>query len=205
MYISMIIPHGSSISFNFNFSDTSTFYQNIKLQQDALYYENNGLISLTQNFNSTGRATYNQPVFLWDKNSGEVTNFTTQFSFNITYKSQYLGDGFAFFLSPYPSQIPPNSDGGDLGLFNATTRLNASMNQIVAVEFDTFWNAIDPNSTGVGPCHIGIDVDTRISTSYRFIENCSFVQKNKQKAEMQNLRFSIQMSILVVIIQRFSL
>ncbi|KAJ1692610.1 hypothetical protein LUZ63_009308 [Rhynchospora breviuscula] len=127
--------------------------------------------------NSTGQATYNRPVILWDENNGEVTNFTTQFSFLIKTTSTYTGDGLAFFLSQYPAQIPPNSNlyGKYLGLFNSTTGLNASMNQIIAVEFDTFRNTIDPNSTGSTPCHIGIDIKTINSTSYRFIENCLFI------------------------------
>ncbi|KAJ4776499.1 L-type lectin-domain containing receptor kinase IX.1 [Rhynchospora pubera] len=178
---SLVVPHVGSVSFNFNFSDTNTGTKNITFKGDAFY--NKDLISLTKDSrgtniqNSTGQATYNQPVFLWDENTGEVTNFTTQFSFLINPTSTSTGDGMAFFLSQYPPQIPPNSNiyGKYLGLFNSTTAMNASMNQIIAVEFDTFLNTIDPNSTGSTPCHIGIDIKTINSTSYRFIENCLFV------------------------------
>jgi serine/threonine protein kinase len=181
VYLSLVIPHGNSVSFNFNFSDCNTVDNNIYFQNDA--FCSNGLISLTRDSqgtalqHSTGRATYNHSVLMWDKTSGEVTNFTTQFSFLIKPTTGYMGDGFAFFLSPYPPLVPPNVNvyGEYLGLFNSTTGLNASMNQIVAVEFDTFHNSIDPNSTDSNPCHIGIDVDTINSTSYRFIPNCSFV------------------------------
>jgi serine/threonine protein kinase len=121
-------------------------------------------------------ATYNQPVLVWDENSGEVTNFTTQFSFLIRNTSVVSGDGFTFFLSPYPPLIPPNTQGKYLGLFNSTASLNLSINHIIAVEFDTFWNVnIDPNRTDSNPCHIGIDVNTINSTSYMFIPNCNFV------------------------------
>ncbi|KAJ4776497.1 receptor lectin kinase [Rhynchospora pubera] len=179
---SLVIPHCGSVSFNFNFSDHNTVNENMNLTGDS-FYNNKDSISLTRDSqgmelqNSTGQATYNRPVILWDENNGEVTNFTTQFSFLIKTTSTYTGDGLAFFLSQYPAQIPPNSNlyGKYLSLFNSTTGLNASMNQIIAVEFDTFRNSIDPNSTGSTPCHIGIDIKTINSTSYRFIENCLFI------------------------------
>ncbi|KAF3440202.1 hypothetical protein FNV43_RR18483 [Rhamnella rubrinervis] len=43
------------------------------------------------------------------------------------------------FLAPQGFQIPPNSAGGFLGLFNTTTS-DSSQNQIVLVEFDSFSN-----------------------------------------------------------------
>ncbi|XP_078165654.1 L-type lectin-domain containing receptor kinase IX.1-like [Carex rostrata] len=188
IYLFLIVPHGVSVSFNFNFSDPNTVNENITFEGNA-YYDNTNKIDLTKNSatsslgNSTGRATYNQPVPLWDKDTGEVTNFTTRFSFLIQNTTpDNFGDGFAFFLSLYPSQIPQQADGQYfgkyLGLFNSTTGMNASANQVVAVEFDTFLNQIiDPNSTDRSVCHIGIDVNMIESTSYQLISNSLFVNE----------------------------
>ncbi|XP_065623956.1 uncharacterized protein LOC136065128 [Quercus suber] len=53
--------------------------------------------------------------------------------------SPNYGHGLAFFLAPVGLEIPPNSVGGFLGLFN-TTNSDSSQNQIVHVEFDSFVN-----------------------------------------------------------------
>ncbi|XP_078165696.1 L-type lectin-domain containing receptor kinase IX.1-like isoform X2 [Carex rostrata] len=176
IYLFLIVPHGGSVSFNFNFSDPNTVKEHINFEGDASpdYKEK---INLTENITySKGRATYYQPVPLWDKDTGEVTNFTTRFSFLIKNTTSESGDGLAFFLSSYPSKIPPNSNGGALGLFNAATDKNASANQVVAVEFDTFFNPdLDPNSANSTDCHIGIDVNTINSTYYQIIPNYLFV------------------------------
>ncbi|XP_022752287.1 L-type lectin-domain containing receptor kinase IX.1-like [Durio zibethinus] len=69
-----------------------------------------------------------------------MSDFTSRFTFTIyTQGSSTYGHGVAFFLAPVASQIPPNSAGGFLGLFNTTTS-DSSTNQIVLVEFDTFPN-----------------------------------------------------------------
>jgi Legume lectin domain len=94
--------------------------------------------------------------------TGEITNFTTQFSFLIqNFTPSYIGDGLSFFISTYPSQIPVgDADGSCLGLFNCSTSTDPSANQIIAVEFDAYLNlGIDPNSTDPTDCHIGIDVN----------------------------------------------
>ncbi|KAL0431410.1 UNVERIFIED_CONTAM: L-type lectin-domain containing receptor kinase IX.1 [Sesamum radiatum] len=49
------------------------------------------------------------------------------------------GNGLAFFLAPIDFQIPPNSAGGFLGLFNPSTR-DQTQTQIVSVEFDLYAN-----------------------------------------------------------------
>ncbi|GMY12055.1 L-type lectin-domain containing receptor kinase IX.1-like [Fagus crenata] len=53
--------------------------------------------------------------------------------------SPTYGHGLAFFLAPVGFEIPPNSAGGFLGLFNTTTS-DSSQNQIVLVEFDSYVN-----------------------------------------------------------------
>lgn len=75
------------------------------------------------------------------------------------------GDGLAFFLAPFGYQIPQNSAGGCVGLFN-TTQATASLfkSQVVLVEFNTFsdpgWDPTDMKS------HVGIDNNSVSSTVY---------------------------------------
>ncbi|TYG74548.1 hypothetical protein ES288_D04G191200v1 [Gossypium darwinii] len=89
-----------------------------------------------------GRATYYKPMHLWDKSSGNpvLADFTTQFSFSIDSLHNNPGDGFAFFIAPNGSKIPPNSGGGHLGL-QSDGIVNSPF---VAVEFDNFGNSWDP-------------------------------------------------------------
>ncbi|PPD95213.1 hypothetical protein GOBAR_DD07752 [Gossypium barbadense] len=69
--------------------------------------------------------------------------------------------GLAFFLAPVGSEIPPNSAGGFLGLFNTTT-IDSSGNQVVLVEFDTFSNTDwDPEVE-----HVGININSISSVKY---------------------------------------
>ncbi|PRQ48392.1 putative protein kinase RLK-Pelle-L-LEC family [Rosa chinensis] len=100
-----------------------------------------------------GLATYAQRVPLWDSSTGKLTDFTTHFSFIInTDGYPTYGHGIAFFLAPVGFQLPPNSVGGFLGLFNTTTS-DSSGNKIVLVEFDSFINPQwDP-----GYQHVGIN------------------------------------------------
>jgi hypothetical protein len=123
-------------------------------------------------FNTMGRASYSEPVLLWDKATGEVTSFTTRFSFAIKSsggsQSRYApGDGIAFFLSPYPSKMPPYDGGGYLGLF--INRSTAATPVVVTVEFDTYPNVWDPSTD-----HIGIDVNSINSTAVEVLPYLSF-------------------------------
>ncbi|KAK1351641.1 Concanavalin A-like lectin/glucanase superfamily [Heracleum sosnowskyi] len=98
-----------------------------------------------------GQAIYAQTVQIWDSDSGKLSDFTSHFTFTIETQSlPKYGHGLAFFLAPVGFQIPPNSAGGFLGLFN-TSNSDSSGNQIVAVEFDSFSNSEwDPPYEHVG-------------------------------------------------------
>ncbi|PIM99772.1 Serine/threonine protein kinase [Handroanthus impetiginosus] len=98
-----------------------------------------------------GQVIYNGKVPLWGSNSGKLADFTTHFSFIIdTQNRTDYGHGIAFFLAPVGFQIPPNSAGGFLGLFNTSTT-DSKQSQIVSVEFDSFANPDwDPPFTHVG-------------------------------------------------------
>ncbi|KAH7866227.1 hypothetical protein Vadar_017385 [Vaccinium darrowii] len=122
----------------------------------------------TDSFTRIGRASYADPVHLWDSKTGNLTDFYCLFSFNITptnNSNTYLGDGLAFFLAPYNASIPINPLGGLLGLFNSTDP-NHTNSQIVAVEFDAKQDSWDPSSH-----HIGIDVNSIESVAYTELDD----------------------------------
>ncbi|XWS54602.1 hypothetical protein CRYUN_Cryun10bG0102800 [Craigia yunnanensis] len=112
---------------------------------------------------ATGRAYYAEPFQLWDPRTNIVTDFTTSFDFAILfveqqYNSSLESGGVALFITSNESLTTPiNSVGEWLGLFNQTINGN-SLNQMVAVEFDTFRNGWDPSNI-----HIGIDVNSIVS------------------------------------------
>ncbi|MBA0756713.1 hypothetical protein Gogos_005517, partial [Gossypium gossypioides] len=131
-----------------------------------------GQIQLTTNQihkplnSSIGRATYYQPMHLWDNSSGNLrlADFTTHFSFSIdslNESSGYRGDGLAFFLAPDGSKIPPHSGGGCLGLQNCHSDANS---KFVAVEFDTYPNPWDLRSD-----HVAIDLNS-VKASFSPVE-----------------------------------
>ncbi|RDX64380.1 L-type lectin-domain containing receptor kinase IX.1, partial [Mucuna pruriens] len=152
------IPPEESVSFSF-----STFQPNLNLidfRGDA--FSSNGVLQLTKNqiddtiTFSVGRASYDQPVKLWDRGTRKLTDFTTHFTFVMKAVNQsQVGDGLAFFIAPFDSVIPNNSAGGYLGLFSNESAFDTSKNQLVAVEFDSFKNKWDPSSD-----HVGINVNS---------------------------------------------
>ncbi|KAK8698813.1 hypothetical protein V6N13_114920 [Hibiscus sabdariffa] len=130
-------------------------------------YENastdNQFIQLTANQRdrrmtaSVGRATYHEPMLLWDEASRNLTDFNTHFVFVInSINHSAYGDGIAFFLALEGSKIPDNATkGGNLGLASDGMQLNTTVNRFVAVEFDIYQNYFDPEHD-----HVGIDVDS---------------------------------------------
>ncbi|WVY91642.1 hypothetical protein V8G54_037156 [Vigna mungo] len=106
--------------------------------------------------NGKGRVIYGQPLRLKNSSDGLATDFSTRFSFTIDATVAKYGDGFAFFLAPLLYQIPTaTSDGSLLGLYDAT------QNNIIAVEFDTYINELDPPVQ-----HVGINNNSVASLNY---------------------------------------
>ncbi|CAJ2636325.1 unnamed protein product [Trifolium pratense] len=149
----------NSTSFTINNFES---YQNI-VQLEGNAFISNGSVFLTNVIpKSAGRASYTGAVHLWDAETGNLAAFTSVFSFVVAPNGPgRFGDGIAFFIAPFTSNIPKNSSGGFLGLFNAETALNSYQNQIVAVEFDSFggnpWDPVYP--------HVGIDVNSIASVT----------------------------------------
>ncbi|KAI8540903.1 hypothetical protein RHMOL_Rhmol08G0021500 [Rhododendron molle] len=166
-FLILLFPFANSVSFNFtsfNPNDQRIFYQG-----DAIAAGGVIMLTISENqqgstrYQSIGRATYAQAIHLWDSETGNLTDFNTQFSFNINLVNLssyggYGGDGLAFFLSPFNVTIPNNSSGGYLGLFDGSLAFNHTNNQIVAVEFDTYGDTWDPS-----PHHVGIDINSIVS------------------------------------------
>ncbi|CAL1371892.1 unnamed protein product [Linum trigynum] len=149
-------------SVSFKFANFSPNMININFQGDS--FSSNGVLQLTKNAvgeslrRSAGRATFRQVIPLWDFKTGELTDFTTHFTFTMkaTNLTKRYGDGMTFFLAPEGSEIPANSTDGFLALFGPDTALNATRDhQIVAVEFDSNRNSWDPSDD-----HVGIDVNS---------------------------------------------
>lgn len=71
--------------------------------------------------NRVGQAIYAKGVPLWDPDTGKLTDFSTHFSFLIDTRGMNIyNNGLAFFLAPVGFEIPTNSAGGFLGLFNTS-------------------------------------------------------------------------------------
>ena len=173
VFFLLLLPHANSISFSF-----SGFQPNMP----DIFFENDsfatgGLLQVTKNqvddslTSSIGRASYAEPVHLWDASTGRLTDFTTHFSFAIkAVNDSVYGDGLSLFLAPFDSRIPPDSSGGYLALFSAKSAFNTSQNKIVAVEFDSRQDEWDPSSD-----HVGININSIIS-----------VQKVQWKSSIKN-------------------
>ncbi|KAF8032051.1 hypothetical protein BT93_D1071 [Corymbia citriodora subsp. variegata] len=165
--VSLSIPSTNSKSFHnisFNFPSFQSNDQRITFQGNASIV--NSHIQLTEGeplecpMDAVGRATYQQPMHLWDSSTRNVADFVSQFTFAInSHRNDSHADGLVFFFAPNGSQIPEHSEGCFLGLTNSTSNSTNSSTAFVAVEFDTFYdhatNAWDP------PCdHVGIDVNS---------------------------------------------
>ncbi|KAL7236088.1 hypothetical protein ACSBR1_019371 [Camellia fascicularis] len=134
--------------------DASISSQGIQVTRDTDMYNASSLQW------RTGRATCTQLMHLWDAATGNLTDFSTNFSFII--RGNNYGEGLAFFLAPNGSNIPPNSTGGGLGLINENqTTASTGVNRFVAVEFDTYKN--NPWQEGLPINHVGINVNSRSS------------------------------------------
>ncbi|KAL1353344.1 L-type lectin-domain containing receptor kinase IX.1-like [Arachis ipaensis] len=150
-----------------NFSSVENARKDMAYEGDAKV-ANNGFIELTSyDFYRTGRTIYGQPFHLWDSSTKVLTDFTTSFTFTIhgsESNSSVLADGFAFHMAPLSFTTPPNSAGGNFGLFNLSTHFGIPQNQMFMVEFDTYQNKdYDPLDLEQ---HVGINKNSLKSINY---------------------------------------
>ncbi|KZV36970.1 L-type lectin-domain containing receptor kinase IX.1-like [Dorcoceras hygrometricum] len=159
-YISILrIPFSHSSSFSVS-NFTSDIANVVSLEGDAVISGTEILLNDYAYLCRVGRVIYNGKVPLWDSSSQKPADFTTHFSFTIdTMNASKYGHGIVFFLAPVGSRIPPNSDGGYLGIYNTTTT-DVPQTQIVSVEFDSYSNGWDP-----GYEHVGINTNSITSSA----------------------------------------
>ncbi|XP_062177199.1 L-type lectin-domain containing receptor kinase IX.1-like [Alnus glutinosa] len=156
-------PFTSALSFNFTAFDSDFCNGNSHLTCDrAVIYNQTIQLTSSSDTNAVARATYFRPMHLWDKASGNLTDFTTNFSFVIDSANRtYYGDGLTFFLAPNGSTIPSATYGSALGLTRDGEIFNSTNNPFVAVEFDIYPNIgereWDPPD---GTEHVGIDINS---------------------------------------------
>uniref|UniRef100_A0A0D9XCN5 Protein kinase domain-containing protein n=1 Tax=Leersia perrieri TaxID=77586 RepID=A0A0D9XCN5_9ORYZ len=174
------IPFVTSVSFDLNFSDSTTSPCGATLQCDLDAFFRPGMIDLTKadrtgNINDSIGLIWYKPeaVPLWDKATGELASFTTSFSFQIMIDEMSTdykpGDGMTFFLTQYPP-APRNqtySGGGSLGVFHFLNPLPPQY-RTVAVEFDIFQN---PEWNDSEYQHVGIDVNSLQSVASTDVNN----------------------------------
>ncbi|KAG5059171.1 hypothetical protein AAZX31_01G020500 [Glycine max] len=162
----LLITSAKSDSFSFNLPRFEPDALNILLDGSAK--TTGGVLQLTKKDkrgnptqHSVGLSAFYAALHLSDAKTGRVANFATEFSFVVNTKGAPLhGDGFTFYLASLDFDFPDNSSGGFLGLFNKKTAFNTSLNQVVAVEFDSFANEWDPNFPESDSPHIGIDINS---------------------------------------------
>ncbi|KAF2283872.1 hypothetical protein GH714_016705 [Hevea brasiliensis] len=155
----LLLASANSISFRktrFEPTDTSLIYEGgaapyvgaIELNSDTYQCQ-------------VGRATYAEKVKIWDSKTQKLSDFTTRFTSTVDIQRRLIyTSGFTFFLAPVGFQVPMNSAGGFLGLYNITT-MN-STNQVLHVEFDT--NS-DPQWDPLFE-HVGININSLSSSTY---------------------------------------
>ncbi|XP_059311270.1 L-type lectin-domain containing receptor kinase IX.1-like [Lycium ferocissimum] len=166
-----LIPSLNSLNFNLTNINPSDANRSINVTGDA-YISNQGIQVTPDERNTalggkTGRATYIEPLQLWNKATGDLTDFTTHFSFVIDSNgNNSFADGLAFFMAPVGSSIPIGSAGSGLGLVDAETENTSSHEPFIAIEFDTFQNTWDPSSI-----HVGININSMESVATKLWRN----------------------------------
>ncbi|CAO2034444.1 unnamed protein product [Urochloa humidicola] len=157
---SLHAPRACSLSFSYNTFDPNDF----RPEADARIKDGR-MELLGDEFagRARGRAWHKQPAQLWDAGAKAAASFTANFTFIIQSVSagKGVGHGMAFFLAPYPPDLPQESYDGCLGLFDESDAMNypgmtaSGDARFVAVEFDTHRDSWDPSDR-----HIGVDVDS---------------------------------------------
>ncbi|KAM5586125.1 hypothetical protein ABKV19_005164 [Rosa sericea] len=135
------------------------------LEGDAAYNINDQL-QLTRSADtingSVGRVTYSRPFLLWNTSTGEIADFTSNFTFYIesANNSEY-GDGLAFFIEPNGSLLNRTlGRGSSLGLpVDPNSNVSRNQHSFVAVEFDIFHNGGKTVEDPAGD-HVGIDINS---------------------------------------------
>ncbi|KAI7731360.1 hypothetical protein M8C21_000228 [Ambrosia artemisiifolia] len=159
-FLANLIPYVVSITFNF--TNIGPWNENLEIvtEGDAPYISKYG-IQLTPDdipsalLGTAGRAKYVRSLHLWDNKSGELTSFSTSFTFVIdSYRKTTYGGGLTFFLAENNSVITAEQA---LGLPINITSMK-SLSRFVAVTFATPW--------GRSQDYVGISINSLDSVRY---------------------------------------
>ncbi|KAH7833233.1 hypothetical protein Vadar_004277 [Vaccinium darrowii] len=168
MFFCFLFPETHSLTFNLNLTDSDQDPKGKITTSPEAYISSQGLqVTSDERGNlqqRAGKATYIDLLHLWDKSTGNLTNFETHFVFVIdSYGSSSFADGLTFFLGvPDESVI---ATGGAMGLpFTNNNGTILPTSPFVAVEFDTYPNipGWDPNITSPAT-RVGINVNSLVS------------------------------------------
>ncbi|KAA8536358.1 hypothetical protein F0562_028836 [Nyssa sinensis] len=160
-HLCIIIPPATPLNFSFPSITTQQnanimTYRDADISDEGLQLTPKGIVG--EQIWRAGRATYKEPLHLWDKASGNLTDFDTNFSFIIDSEGRpTYADGLAFFLVPNGSQIQvARASGLGLPINHATGNPTSNF---VAVEFDTIHNSEWGLDNKSGP-HVGININS---------------------------------------------
>ncbi|CAI0452383.1 unnamed protein product [Linum tenue] len=134
----------------FNLTDFGSHVNWLAYQGDAEHLATGFQLNKQDKPCSVARATYIEPLYLWDDSTKTVTDFTTRFSITtIGLEGNDYAEGIAFFLAPVGYPIPPNSCEY-LALMNSSNLILGNPSPVVMVEFDTHVNDWDPKTEHIG-------------------------------------------------------
>ncbi|KAL8537496.1 hypothetical protein ACS0TY_012572 [Phlomoides rotata] len=158
------LVHSQDVT-SFTFDSFTSNPTDLTYQGDARVLSDSSILSLAgtepsgeAKKESVGRVLYSKPIKFWESSpAARQASFETSIRFLIKPSENGAAEGIAFFIAPVNTTIPDGSVGGNLGIFTGPT--NPS---IVAVEFDTNFNAWDPTYH-----HVGINIESRASRSVR--------------------------------------
>lgn len=168
-------PHSYRFS-SFNDSDRQELdLLNANIAFGALQVTPDTLDTRFSLMNLSGRVLLHRGFKLWKNSSSGtvVASFNSSFVLNIVPQGGF-GDGLAFIIANGNDNLPDNSYGQYLGLFNSTTN-GDSNNRLVAVEFDTRKsNGDDPDDN-----HVGIDVNSIASIAKASVSPLNITLKSQ--------------------------
>ncbi|KAI5059801.1 hypothetical protein GOP47_0026120 [Adiantum capillus-veneris] len=168
--LSIIAQLVCSQNVSFTFPDFSSTENLLILGNTTISEDGSSLFMTYNSSGATGpyfisRVLYSTPILMHNLSQGLATSFSTSFTFSIaTNQTDITADGFTFVVAPN-NLLPTtrSASGAAMGLFDVDfyKGSNASMLQIVAVEYDTFLNLeyVDPDDN-----HVGLDINSLTST-----------------------------------------
>ncbi|KAB1200994.1 L-type lectin-domain containing receptor kinase IX.1 [Morella rubra] len=160
LFVLFLFPSTDSVSFQLSTFDSNT--SNILYHGDAEPFDGEVNMNNANYLSRVGWVTYARRVPIWDSKTGNLSHFSSNFSFIFDKQGcTGCGGGFAFFLAPVGFEIPPNSAGGFWVYSTPQPWRYSSHNQIVLVEFDSFANDWDPPFQ-----HVGINTNSISSAVY---------------------------------------